>query len=59
MALSPLGGLFSQLLTHTHFSVSPCLEFLAPIGVIGLCAQDGHGDIATAQAAARTGAKNF
>ena len=33
MALSPLGGLFSQLLTHTHFSVSPCLEFLAPIGV--------------------------
>lgn len=29
--------------------------FMAPIGVIGLCAQDGHGDIATARAAARTG----
>jgi isopentenyl diphosphate isomerase/L-lactate dehydrogenase-like FMN-dependent dehydrogenase len=29
--------------------------FMAPIGVIGLCAQDGHGDIATAAAAARTG----
>jgi lactate 2-monooxygenase len=28
---------------------------LAPVGVIGLCAQDGHGDIATAKAAARTG----
>lgn len=29
--------------------------FMAPIGVIGICAQDGHGDIATARAAARTG----
>jgi len=29
--------------------------FLAPVGVIGLCAQDGHGDLATAQASARTG----
>jgi lactate 2-monooxygenase len=28
---------------------------LAPVGVIGLCDPDGHGDIATAQAAARTG----
>ncbi len=27
----------------------------APIGVIGLCAQDGRGDLATARAAARTG----
>ena len=26
---------------------------MAPIGVIGLCAQDGHGDLATARAAAR------
>lgn len=33
----------------------PSPLFLAPIGVIGICAQDGHGDIATAQAAARTG----
>jgi lactate 2-monooxygenase len=29
---------------------SPLL--MAPIGVIGLCSQDGHGDIATAKAAA-------
>ncbi|MFI6866075.1 lactate 2-monooxygenase [Nocardia sp. NPDC050406] len=33
----------------------PAPVFLAPIGVIGLCAQDGHGDVATARAAARTG----
>ena len=29
--------------------------FLAPIGVIGICAQDGHGDLAAARAAAATG----
>jgi isopentenyl diphosphate isomerase/L-lactate dehydrogenase-like FMN-dependent dehydrogenase len=29
--------------------------FMSPVGVIGLCAQDGHGDLATARAAARTG----
>ena len=29
--------------------------FMVPIGAIGLCAQDGHGDLATAHAAARTG----
>jgi lactate 2-monooxygenase len=33
----------------------PTPLFLAPIGVIGICAADGHGDLATAQAAARTG----
>jgi lactate 2-monooxygenase len=33
----------------------PTPLFLCPIGVIGLCAQDGRGDIATARAAARTG----
>jgi lactate 2-monooxygenase len=33
----------------------PSPLFMAPIGVIGLCAQDGHGDVATARAAARTG----
>ncbi|MFF7634758.1 alpha-hydroxy-acid oxidizing protein [Kitasatospora sp. NPDC008050] len=33
----------------------PSPLFLAPVGVIGLCAQDGHGDLATARAAARTG----
>jgi isopentenyl diphosphate isomerase/L-lactate dehydrogenase-like FMN-dependent dehydrogenase len=33
----------------------PTPLLLAPVGVIGLCAQDGHGDIATAQASAQTG----
>jgi lactate 2-monooxygenase len=33
----------------------PTPLFMSPIGVIGLCAQDGHGDIATARAAAQTG----
>src|ERR1700739_3379510 len=33
----------------------PTPLFMAPIAVIGLCAQDGHGDLATARAAARTG----
>jgi lactate 2-monooxygenase len=32
----------------------PSPVFMSPIGVIGLCAQDGHGDLATAKAAART-----
>ena len=29
--------------------------FMVPVGVIGLCGQDGHGDLAVARAAARTG----
>ncbi|MGH3636517.1 MAG: alpha-hydroxy-acid oxidizing protein, partial [Mycobacterium sp.] len=33
----------------------PSPVFMAPIGVIGICAQDGHGDLATARAAAVTG----
>jgi lactate 2-monooxygenase len=33
----------------------PSPVFMCPIGTIGLCAQDGHGDLATAKAAARTG----
>jgi len=33
----------------------PTPLFMSPIGVIGLCAKDGHGDIATAKAAAQTG----
>jgi lactate 2-monooxygenase len=33
----------------------PTPLFMAPVGVIGLCAQDGRGDLATARAAARTG----
>jgi lactate 2-monooxygenase len=33
----------------------PTPIFMSPIGVIGICGQDGHGDLATAKAAARTG----
>jgi lactate 2-monooxygenase len=33
----------------------PTPLLLAPIGVIGLCARDGHGDLATAKASAITG----
>jgi lactate 2-monooxygenase len=33
----------------------PVPVFMAPIGVIGICAQDGHGDLASARAAATTG----
>jgi isopentenyl diphosphate isomerase/L-lactate dehydrogenase-like FMN-dependent dehydrogenase len=33
----------------------PSPVLMAPIGVIGLCAQDGRGDLAAAEAAARTG----
>ena len=33
----------------------PTPLLLAPVGVIGLCAQDGHGDLATARASARIG----
>ncbi len=36
-----------------HALPTPLL--LAPIGVIGLCGKDGHGDISTAKAAAATG----
>ncbi|MBM7172401.1 alpha-hydroxy-acid oxidizing protein [Streptomyces sp. G44] len=33
----------------------PSPLFMAPVGVLGLCTQDGRGDLATARAAARTG----
>jgi lactate 2-monooxygenase len=33
----------------------PSPLFMAPIGVTGMCTQDGHGDIAAAQASAMTG----
>ena len=33
----------------------PSPALMAPVGVIALCAQDGHGDLATARAAVRTG----
>jgi len=47
--------------TSRDFSINlfglplPSPLFMSPIGVIGLCAQDGHGDIAAARAAAQTG----
>jgi lactate 2-monooxygenase len=33
----------------------PTPIFMAPIGVIGICSQDGHGDLATAKAAGKSG----
>ncbi len=33
----------------------PTPLLLAPVGVIGICAQDGHGDLAVARASARSG----
>lgn len=33
----------------------PSPVFMAPIGVTGICTQDGHGDLAAARAAAETG----
>ncbi|WP_194911571.1 alpha-hydroxy-acid oxidizing protein [Catenulispora rubra] len=33
----------------------PSPLMMAPVGVLGLCTQDGHGDLATARAAAKTG----
>jgi lactate 2-monooxygenase len=33
----------------------PTPLMLAPVGVIGLCSDDGHGDLATARAASQTG----
>lgn len=33
----------------------PSPIFMSPIGVLGICSQDGHGELATAQAAAMTG----
>jgi lactate 2-monooxygenase len=61
-------GLIPRMLTGaTHRDLSVTLWghrwsapiFLCPIGVIGLCAQDGHGDKAAAQASARTGVPMF
>jgi lactate 2-monooxygenase len=49
-------GAVQRDLTVELFGMTlPSPLFMAPIGVIGLCAQDGHGDLATAAAAAGTG----
>lgn len=37
----------------------PAPVFMAPCGVIGVCAQDGHGDLACARASVRTGIPFF
>ncbi|BBX17436.1 lactate 2-monooxygenase [Mycolicibacterium duvalii] len=51
-----LVGATERDLTVDLFGMSlPSPLFLAPVGVIGICAQGGHGDVATARAAARTG----
>jgi lactate 2-monooxygenase len=48
------GAAERDLSTHLLGLDLPTPLLLAPVGVIGLCAQDGHGDLATARAAART-----
>ena len=51
-----LAGAAERDLSVELFGIKlPTPLLLAPIGVIGLCAQDGHGDLATARASARTG----
>lgn len=51
-----LVGATRRDLTVSMFGMTlPSPVFLAPVGVIGLCAQDGHGDLHAADAAARTG----
>ena len=51
-----LAGVAERDLSTTLLGLElPTPLLLAPVGVIGLCAQDGHGDVATARAAARTG----
>ena len=51
-----LSGAAERDLSIELFGIAlPTPLLLAPVGVIGLCAQDGHGDLATARAAASTG----
>ena len=51
-----LAGVADRDLSTTLLGLDlPTPLLLAPVGVIGLCSQDGHGDLATARAAARTG----
>jgi lactate 2-monooxygenase len=49
-------GAAKRDLSVNLFGISfPTPIFMSPIGVISLCAQDGHGDLATAKAAAKIG----
>ena len=51
-----LNGAYDRDLTTSLVGIDlPTPLLMAPIGVIGLCAQDFHGDIQTARASARTG----
>ncbi len=50
-----VGAAERDLSVHMFGLTLPAPVFMAPIGVIGICAQDGHGDLATARAAASTG----
>lgn len=50
-----VGATERDLTVNLFGTALPTPLFLCPIGVLGLCAQDGHGDLATARAAARTG----
>ncbi|MFG2899963.1 alpha-hydroxy-acid oxidizing protein [Streptomyces zaomyceticus] len=50
-----VGAALRDLSVELFGTALPSPLFMAPVGVIGLCAQDGHGDLATARAAARTG----
>jgi len=51
-----LAGAAQRDLSVSLFGISlPTPIFLAPVGVIGVCAPDGHGDLAAARAAAATG----
>lgn len=49
-------GATERDLTVDLFGITlPSPVFMAPIGVTGICSRDGHGDLAAARAAARTG----
>ena len=51
-----MNGAYERDLTTTICGVDlPTPLFCCPIGVIGLCSQDFHGDLAVARACARTG----
>ncbi|WP_116377255.1 alpha-hydroxy-acid oxidizing protein [Mycobacterium sp. MFM001] len=51
-----LAGAHERDLSVDMFGMKlPAPVLMAPIGVLGICAQDGHGDLAAARAAAITG----
>jgi lactate 2-monooxygenase len=51
-----LNGAYERDLSVSLFDMAlPTPLFMAPVGVVGLCSQDFHGDIQVAQASAETG----